>query len=234
LTWSIGANAESRKSKRPRASQRVGEEDGENEVEEIPSYPYLSAVNRRVSRLTIAEKWVALPQSSIDLISQLLADIQRPVLFRLNDEHKRSQAKSIMQMTCHRLLYKISKGLPFPRGISRQREDDFDFEKLIDRTRILEGQLTAEIDANKLLDSNLNKEISWLDSEKAALADLERNARSEAVKSRDDARKLHPLIQSDSSTMEDDSNDSNSLGLVPSRVPPSLEVRRPDNIIQQD
>ncbi|KAH8687538.1 CENP-Q, a CENPA-CAD centromere complex subunit-domain-containing protein [Tricladium varicosporioides] len=200
--------------KRRRTREEIHEDAAENSANEIIPYQHLAPVTRKVSRHTIEEKWQPLPQSCIEHIERVLLDIQRPIVIHLKDENKRTQASTALQMVSRRLLSKISKGLPFPASTARQREDEFDFEKILDRKRVLESHLTSASDGNKLLDDNLSKELAWLESEGAALAELEANAKSEAVIMKRAERKLHPLLHSSEEAGRDGLADLD-LGVVP-------------------
>lgn len=218
---------ELRKIKRPRVREAVQEEENDSQVaDESHHYQHLAPMTRRVPRNAIAAKWEALPPSCIEYISQLLADLQKPVTARLRDEHRRTQTSTVLQMISRRLVSKISKGLPFPPGTNRQREDDFNFEKIINRNSVLDSQLTAAIDGNKLLDASLSNEMALLESETAALSELETNAKAEARKMKQTERKLHPLLQPDGSTAKDGMDD---IGLVSKSVPPMLGVSSVDS-----
>jgi hypothetical protein len=140
-----------------------------------------------------------LPTNCIELISHLLSDIQRPVVVRLNDERRRTQASTALQMVARRLINKISKGLPFPLGTRYHRENDFDFEKILDHTRTLEALLTPALHANELLDSELRKVTILLEADLEVLADLEANAKAESTMRKQAGRKLHSLLRSDDS-----------------------------------
>jgi hypothetical protein len=119
---------------------------------------------------------------------------------RYNDERKRAQSSTALQMISRRLVSKISKGLPFPQGTRNHREDDFDFEKILDHNRTLEAQLTPALHANELLEAQLSKEIALLESEQENLANLEANAKSETALRNQAARKLHALLQPEDGT----------------------------------
>jgi hypothetical protein len=177
------------------------QEEGEEapQVENLPSYQHLTAVTRQISRQTIDTKWEPLPTNCIELISHLLSDIQRPVVVRLSDERRRTQASTALQMVTRRLINKISKGLPFPQGTLYHRENDFDFEKILDHTRALEGLLTPALHANELLDSELRKVTVLLEADLEILADLEANAKAESTMRKQAGRKLHSLLRSDDS-----------------------------------
>jgi len=189
--------------KRRRVSEAVQQEERETQRQEKPpKYRHLAKVTRKVPPHTIQAKWTPLQANCIELISQLLSDVQKPVIARLKEEQKRSQASTILQFVNRRLVTKLSRGLPFPQGTRPQREDDFNFEKILDYNRALEAQLTPTLHANELLEDELSKETIWLESEKAILAELEANAKAASVSRKQAERKLHPLLRSEDSTIE--------------------------------
>ncbi|KAF7927230.1 hypothetical protein EAE99_005561 [Botrytis elliptica] len=167
----------------------------EQEQPEPPSYQHLAAVTRRVTHETIKTKWEPLPPGCLDKISDLLIDVQRPVVLQIRDERKKTQASTAIQMISRRLLNRIRKGMPFPKGIRTNPEDDFDFERILDYNRALENKLTPVLHSNDLLEAELRKEEILLESEERYLAELEANAKDEATSRRQAARKAHPLLQ---------------------------------------
>lgn len=193
------------------------------EPEEAPMYQHLQAVTRRVSRQTIETKWEPLPSGCIESISQLLQDLQRPVVVRYNDERKKMQSSTALQMISRRLVGKISKGLPFPQGTRSHREDDFDFEKILDHNRALEAQLTPALHANELLEAQVSKELALLESERERLATLEANAKTEAALRSEAARRLHSLLQPHESTMESEGW-KDDMGLSIAQIPRPLDL----------
>ncbi|TVY49607.1 hypothetical protein LOCC1_G000375 [Lachnellula occidentalis] len=189
--------------KRRRVSEAVRQEERVTQRQEKPpKYQHLAKVTRKVPRHTIEAKWTPLPANCIELISQLLSNVQKPVIARLKEEQKRSQASTILHLVNRKLVTKLSRGLPFPQGTQPQREDDFDFEKILDHNRALEAQLTPALHANELLEDELSKETTWLESEKAILAELEANAKAASVTRKQAERTLHPLLRSENSTIE--------------------------------
>jgi hypothetical protein len=138
-----------------KAAEPVQDQDDTPEVEAAPAYQHLAAVTRKVSRETIESKWEPLPPPCVERISQMLQDVQRPVVAHLTNDQKRTQASTALQMVSRRLVSKISKGLPFPQGTRNHQEDDFDFEKILDHNRALEAHLTPALHANELLECEL-------------------------------------------------------------------------------
>lgn len=200
--------------------RRVDEADQEEETEaqrneKQPKYQHLAEVMRKVPRHTIDTKWGPLPANCLELISQLLIDVQRPVVARIKEDHKRSQATSALQSSSHSLLKKISKGIPFPQGTRPQREDDFNFEKILDHNMALEAQLTPALHANELLEDELHKESVWLESEKANLVELERNAKAAAISRKQAERKLHSLLQSEDAVVDGEDLGYSERSVIP-------------------
>jgi len=160
-------------------------------------YQQLRAVTRRVPRHTIENKWGALPSGATIRVGQMMTDIERSVVMRLRDERKRTQASTAVQMVIRRLDRKLTRGLPFPPSTRVQREEDFDFEKILDSNRLLESQLTPILHSIELLKAETAKEEELLEVERERLALLEENAKSEASRRKQAAKKLHPILQVD-------------------------------------
>jgi hypothetical protein len=206
-----------------RRQKPTQENDQETQTEKQPTYQHLAEVIHRISRQTIEEKWEPLPPNCIERVSNLVHDIQRLMVVRLSDEQKRTQASTALQMVSRRLIGKISKGLPFPRSTSNRREDDFDFEKILDHSRDMEAQLTLALHANDLLESELRKETAHLEAEEEALLQLETNAKREATRRKEAGRKLHLLLQSEDMTPKEDGlKDRTGLAVDHQDVPLSL------------
>lgn len=183
--------------------------------EKPPKYQHLATLTRNISTSTIEAKWEPLTAKAIEYISDLLIDVQKPVLARLKEEHKRNQASSSMKMASHKLLRMITKGLPFPPSTRPQREDDFDLEKIIDHIRTLETQLTPTLHANELLEDELRKETDWLESDKATLAKLEANAKAAASSRKQAERRLHPVLQSEDAIVDEEDSGFSQRPVVP-------------------
>lgn len=125
---------------------------------------------------------------------QLLTDIEKSVVQRLRDERKRTQAGTAIQMVTRRLGRKIARGLPFPPGSRPQRDEDFDFERILDATRKQEGLLTPALHGRELLKAEIRKEEAMLEKEQEALEKLEKNASAERGRRKAEAKKLHPSL----------------------------------------
>lgn len=195
LTLAPDANEEP--SKRQRVDNIDQQEGSLSGFNEPTPYPYLKETTRRVSRRTIETKWEALPPNCVDRISALLDALQNPIIARLKEDRKKTQVSVTLKNVSRRLLKKMAMGLPFPPATNRNREDDFNFEKILDHNRALESQLTPAIHANELLEAELRKEMARLESDQQNLADLETNAKNEATFRSENVRNIHSLLQMD-------------------------------------
>lgn len=157
-------------------------------------FQHLEPVERSVSHHTIDSTWEPLPAIAHDRAMQLLGDIEKSVVQRLRDERKRTQASTAIQMVTRRLGRKIARGLPFPPGSRPQREEDFDFERILDATRKQESLLTPALHSRELLRAEIRKEEAMLAREQEALERLERNASAERARRKAEAKKLHPSL----------------------------------------
>ncbi|CZS99370.1 uncharacterized protein RAG0_07713 [Rhynchosporium agropyri] len=216
----------------PSKRQRVEQIRGQGNVEEIAvnslDYQHLQAVQKMVSRRTVETKWEALPPSGVDRISQLLTDLQHPVIARLKDERKKTQVRTALEAWSRKLIKKLSQGLPFPPGTRNHREDDFDFEKILDHNRALEAQLTPTLHSNQLLEAELSKERARLDSDLEILAELEKNAKAEAAMRNKAARRLHSVLRPVSSSAEVDLL-KDKIGLMEEQIIPSFTLGSQDD-----
>jgi CENP-Q, a CENPA-CAD centromere complex subunit len=174
-------------------------------------FQQLAPVTRGVPRHTIDTKWEPLPTSAVDRISQLLNDVERSVVMRLQDDRKRTQASTAVQMVSRRLHRKLTRGQPFPPSTRSLAEEDFDFEKILDSSRALEAQLTPILHSIELLKAETAKEEALIEVESAALEALEANARGEASRRKRADRTLHDILRDESDGRDEEPVENNNL-----------------------
>lgn len=172
---------------------RQRRESGKGGIE----YRHLTAVSRKIPRQTIDTKWGPLPTNAVDRVGVLLSDVEKLVVMRLQDERRRLQASTAIQMVSRRLQRKLTRGLPFPPGTRPQREEEFDFEKILDSNRELETRLTPMLHSIDLLKAEIEKEGNLLEQETARLEALEADARADTTRRKKDSKKLHFLLPAD-------------------------------------
>jgi hypothetical protein len=172
-------------------------QQGREDKELARHYSQLDTETRGVSMHIIDTKWAPLPEAAVDRISHLLNDVERSVVMRLQDERKRTQASTAVQMVSRRLHRKLMRGQPFPPSSRLLPEEDFDFEKILDSTRSLEAQLTPMLHSIKLLKAETAKEEALLEHDTGILEALEANAKAEASRQRKAERTLHEFLRND-------------------------------------
>ncbi len=182
----------------PQRERNESRQRNQQNHEPAPQYQHLAAVTRGVSRHTIDTKWEPLPATAIDRISQMLNDVERSVVMRLQDERKRTQASTAVQMVSRRLHRKLTRGQPFPPSTRLLPEEDFDYEKILDSSRALETRLTPMLHSIELLNAETAKEEALLDADAATLEALEANAKAEASRRRRAEKTLHDILRDDS------------------------------------
>lgn len=196
-------------------------------------YQHIRSTKRRVPKAVTQDKWTPLPKPAIDRIGQLLLDVERATVMRLQDEQKRLQASTAIQLVSRRVQRKLIKGLPFPPATRALKEDDFEFEKVLDNSRNLEAQLTPMLHSIELLKAELAKEESKLAVEQEELMELESNAKDEFAESNKTLKRLHYLVRPDtgssvpetsfaylSSNTDKSSRDLIDVSMVPVCLPP--------------
>lgn len=174
-------------------------------------YQHLAPVTRAVPRHTIDTKWASLPTSAVDQISALLNAVERSVVMQLQDERKRTQASTAVQMVARRLQRKLSRGQPFPPATRPLPEEDFNFEKILDSSRALEAQLTPLTHSIELLKAEIAKEEALLEAETTALEALEANAKAEASRRKKTTKTLHDILRDDTDVKMENLMDKNIL-----------------------
>lgn len=222
------AHKAKRKQAQPRRLEPVPEEAESSEPEEDSELPFrhLREATTNVPRSTISDKWNPLDGPSINAVGAFLADAQRPVLLRLQDTNRRREhASSALSVVSRRLRSKLVKGFPFPaptavaptRAGSGSYEDEFDFERTVDAIQALENTLNPLQHSVGLLEREIRREEDALAKDYDSLHKLEANARSEAKKWREQARREHVLAPGIKRKGEggDDEESRDSLELVP-------------------
>lgn len=160
-----------------------------------PRYRHLTTRTRRVPLNVVESKWTPLEGPAIASVTTLLQSASRPVLLRLNNAQKHTQAQAALNAVANRLRSKISRGLPFPPATtSARREEEFEFERTISGIQSLESQLDPLLHSVELLRREKERAQKDLDREYKLLGRLGSNARAEARERRERVRKMHVLV----------------------------------------
>ncbi|OTA58030.1 hypothetical protein K449DRAFT_415978 [Hypoxylon sp. EC38] len=160
-----------------------------------PRYRHLTTRTRRVPLNVVESKWTPLEAPAINSVTTLLQSASRPVLLRLTNAQKHTQAQAALNAVANRLRSKISRGLPFPPATtSARREEEFEFERTISGIQSLESQLDPLLHSVELLRREKERAQKDLDREYKMLGRLGSNARAEARERRERVRKMHVLV----------------------------------------
>ncbi|CAD6499562.1 BgTH12-03673 [Blumeria graminis f. sp. triticale] len=204
-----------------------------NDSDDNEPLPYqkLTAVTRYVSQHVIEKKWRAMPSNYVEHISILLKDIEKDVIYRLGSK-RRTEIGLVLQQITRKLITKLSNGALFPIS-HRKNQENFNFEKILDKNQLLENHLTPILHTNELLETEVNKELAWLEVEKEKLGELEINAKTERVSRNEASRKLHAVLQKNLSKTSLDLEDQVGLEFqkIPSPSLSNLEVSGDDDLI---
>jgi kinetochore protein Fta7 len=159
------------------------------------SFNQLVLVQRQIPRHVITDTWEQLPTPAINRIEEILSIAEGSVTMSLQDERKRAHAGTAIRLVTRKLRRKLERGLPFPIAAKGQRDQDFDFEHILDDARSLNAQLTPALHSIGLLQAEIKKEEKLLAEEEEALATLQANAKAEQQKRRAETKTLHPVLK---------------------------------------
>lgn len=227
-------NRKSSSQREPSASQnthrkKARREDGiqpkeTNKEDKIAKseFQHMRPVTRQVPRDVIESKWSSLQTGATTRINDLLHDVARLVTMQIRDEKRRTQASAAIDSVIGRLGSKLRKGLPFPPVTGPHKEDEFNFEKVLDTTRALEAQLTPMLHSIKLLKAERNIEEHLLADDEANLEALEKNAKRAEQGRRQRSQKLHSLLQEDTPMKLDELEDQ--AGYLEEKSTPALTL----------
>ncbi|KAF2762129.1 Sec6-domain-containing protein [Pseudovirgaria hyperparasitica] len=167
-------------------------------------FPHLKPRTRYIPQSVVKSKWTHLSVSAQDQVKEIFKAAKWPVVASRKDEKHRREAEAILGQLVQRLETRLPN-MPFP---PKTKELHFDLEKLMERNRLLDGQLTASLHGVKLLEAEIEKEERALSHDRAVSEQLESKAKLAEQKHRQTGAKLHPLLRSSAATGDDDHPES--------------------------
>ncbi|KAF1989011.1 hypothetical protein K402DRAFT_372468 [Aulographum hederae CBS 113979] len=202
-----------RQSKTSGKKRKASEVEDADTTEHAPKrFQHLKARTRRVPQSVIASKWTALPHVAQQQVQELFHAAKRPVALGRPDERRREEAEKVLNTVVRKLEKQLSR-MPFP---AKTKDAVFSLEKLLERNRLLESQLTPAMHSIELLDAAIEKEERSLERDRRTLARLEANAISEERRQQKQAKKIHPLLKQ-APDLEDNLDDyAENINLVSS------------------
>ncbi|KAJ9649390.1 hypothetical protein H2199_000165 [Coniosporium tulheliwenetii] len=212
-----GGNSDATTSNRKkRNADSMDDEDDERSSarpQKRPKYQYLRAHTRHIPQDTITTKWINLPLPAQQAVRTLFKATKRPVLASIREGQRRTEA----ELTLNAVIQKLERQLPRMPFPPKTKEAHLDLEKVLERNRVLEGELTPALHWVELLKVEIEKEEEALDRDRVALAELEANAKAEERRRRKQVKKAHPLL-TESLDHGYEGDDAESIGLVPSSM----------------
>lgn len=175
--------------RKKRNSNDTDDEDDERNAErpqKRPKYQHLRAHTRHIPQDTITTKWINLPPPAQQAVRTLFKATKRPVLANMREGQRRTEA----ELTLNAVIQKLEKRLPRMPFPPKTKDAHFDLEKVLERNRVLEGELTPALHWVELLKGEVEKEEEALERDRVALAELEANAKVEERRRRKQGKKV--------------------------------------------
>ncbi|KKY19175.1 hypothetical protein UCDDS831_g05590 [Diplodia seriata] len=205
--------------KKPRTTAKTAKSAGEKEKERErertqavtsskAKFAHLKPRTRHISQSVITTKWRPAPLPAQAAARALFVAAKRPVIEAagrksstagggvMGDgyDKRKAEAEATLASVLRRLEKQIPR-IPFP-SMKGPAADAFELEKVVERNRGLEMQLTPAVHAVKLLKDAVGKEEKVLEREMEELDMLERRAREAERRGKERGKRgLHPVLK---------------------------------------
>ncbi|KAL0258931.1 hypothetical protein SLS55_006436 [Diplodia seriata] len=205
--------------KKPRTTAKTAKAAGEKEKERErertqavtsskAKFAHLKPRTRHISQSVITTKWRPAPLPAQAAARALFVAAKRPVVEAagrksstagggvMGDgyDKRKAEAEATLASVLRRLEKQIPR-IPFP-SMKGPAADAFELEKVVERNRGLEMQLTPAVHAVKLLKDAVGKEEKVLEGEMEELDMLERRAREAERRGKERGKRgLHPVLK---------------------------------------
>ncbi|OCK77723.1 hypothetical protein K432DRAFT_384432 [Lepidopterella palustris CBS 459.81] len=213
--------ASSGRRKRKAREVDVHQEPVQEEVSK--KFQHLKPRTRHIPQAIIVSKWGAPSEQVRQQIRELFKLAKIPIITNRRDDARRHEAEIVLGTVIKRLEGRLPN-MPFP---PRTKDMHFDLEKVVERNRALENQLTPAQHSVDLLKAAIEKEELHLEADEKVLARLEQNARIEKSRIREQTVKTHPLLRLPKS-FEGEGDGPEDIGLKHSKSVDSSIFENPD------
>lgn len=176
-------------------------------------FQYLKPRTKRISQNVITSKWAPLPITAQNQVCELFKTAKRPVILSRRDERQRKEAETVLENMARRLEKQLPR-MPFP---PKSKDTHFDLDKLVERNRILESQVTPAVHSIELLKAEIHREEASLERDREGLRRLKKNARAEQREAAKQAKKIHALLEDTGADEADDTAELINLRTLPRR-----------------
>ncbi|KAH7061264.1 CENP-Q, a CENPA-CAD centromere complex subunit-domain-containing protein [Macrophomina phaseolina] len=179
----------------------------------LKKFAHLKPRTRHISQSVITTKWKPAPLPAQHAARALFVAAKRPVVEAAGRrgaasgsgggsagayDRRRAEAEATLASVLRKLEKQVPR-IPFPGSLHQKRGpggEVFELEKVVERNRALEAQLTPAVHAVKLLEEAVRREERVLEGERAQLGVLRQRARgAERVAKERGRRGLHPVLK---------------------------------------
>lgn len=169
-------------------------------------FAHLKPRTRHISQSLITTKWRPAPLPAQHAARALFVAAKRPVVeaagrrgaeTQAGYDHRRAEAEATLAGVLRKLEKQLPR-IPFPGSLHQRGAgaEVFELEKVVERNRELEAQLTPAVHAVKLLREAVAREEGVLEGEREALDVLRARAREAERVGRERRKKgLHPALK---------------------------------------
>jgi len=168
--------------------------DREPDMESRPTKRAFSYLKKHVKRLpqeVVKRHWKALPPPAQQQVRDIFNTAKRSVMHGAKDERRAREIEAALGTVLRRLEKQLPR-MPFP---PRAKEWMFNLDRVVERNRKLEAELTPAAHSCRLLEEAIEEEERALERDRAALEDLKKDVKYEESKRSKESRAVHPLLQ---------------------------------------
>ncbi|KAL1632492.1 hypothetical protein SLS56_003571 [Neofusicoccum ribis] len=204
-----GEGTSKAKKKASKRSATDAELDGSTAQPPRKKFAHLKPRTRHISQSVITTKWRPAPPAVQHSARALFVAAKRPVVEAAGRagrspgvvgeayDKRRAEAEVTLASVLRKLEKQVPR-IPFPpmRGGGVGLEGVFDLERVVERNRALEAELTPQVYAVKLLREAVVGEEEVLEAEREALEVLEERAKGAERRARERERRgAHPVVK---------------------------------------
>jgi len=155
------------------------------------AFSYLKKHVKRLPQDVVRRNWKALPAPAQQQVRDLFNTAKRSVMHGAKDERRAREIEAALGTVLRRLEKQLPR-MPFP---PRAKEWMFNLDRVVERNRKLEAELTPGAHSCRLLEEAIEEEERALQRDRAALEDLRKDVKYEETKKSKENRAIHPLVR---------------------------------------
>lgn len=174
------------------------------------TFSYLKKHVKRLPQEIVKKHWKALPLPAQQQVRELFQTAKRSVMHGAKDERRAREIEAALGTVLRRLEKQLPR-MPFP---PRAKEWMFNLDRVVERNRKLEAELTPALDSCKLLEEAIEEEERLLERDKAALEDLKKDVKYEENRRAKESRAILPFFREGDNDERSMASDEESVRLA--------------------